>query len=344
MEKPSRGFIEHHVAVRWRDSIVVLSDQNKRRIWLYNLWTERWQKCSLQKGQYLPIEYSQRGVEIGSDIYMFRPFDQLWKLMRSTNDLFACNTIPTKDPTKTPSPRKGYSVWQHGEKMWIFGGFGNPPAGYLNDYGDFVGGGGILTLNNQLLCYDPFSNMWTNMPCSGDTPSPRSHAAAAVTMDKIYLYGGIFFKTIQILHDLYELNMHSCTWTQVEFPGPKPICRLTTSLIPVTDDKLVLYSSNGYGNGFTGILDVKSNIWKEHLETKSHHWAVDHTGATGLQGSAIIISENIQPHQSYNPVVTVRIAPRSLQQLALQMIYQKVDRTLWEMLPKTLIRKMMGIK
>ena len=338
--KPSRGFMESHVAVRWKDSMVVLSDHNRRRVWLYNLWTEQWQKYSLQKGQYLPIEDGQCGVEIGSDIYMFRGFGQLWKLMRITDDLFAYDTIPTKDPTKTPSPREAYSAWQHGEKMWIFGGFGDPPVGYLHDYGDFIGAGSF-TCNNQLLCYDPFSHMWTNIRCSGDTPSPRTYAAVAVTKDKSYLYGG--HKSLQRLYDLYELSMRSFTWTQVKVSGPKPTYSLTTSLIPVTDNTLVLYCGNGHGKGCTKILDVKSHILKEHLETKIGHCFVN-TGTTGLRGSAIILSGSIHSHQSYNPVLTVRIEPKSLQQLAMQMIYQKVDRTLWEMLPKTLRRKMMGTK
>ena len=66
---------------------------------------------------------------------------KLWKLIRSTDNLFGCDKIQNKDPSKTLSIRKGFSIWQYDEKMWIFGGFGASPVGHLNDYGDFIGAG-----------------------------------------------------------------------------------------------------------------------------------------------------------------------------------------------------------
>ena len=70
-----------------------------------------------------------------------------------------------------------------------------------------------------------------------------------------------------------------------------------------------------------------------------------HTNITGLHGSAIIVSAHFRPEQCvpdplYNPVLIVRLEPKSLQQLAMQMIHQKEVTTLWE--PKKLKCKLMG--
>ena len=189
------------MAVCWKDSIVVLSElKSKRRsIWIYNLWTEQWRKHKLLQGKCLPMIYHHREIEIASDIYMFGGFsysDMFWKLARSTDDSFAWNTIEFKDCTKTPSPRNGHNVWEYKEKMWIFGGCSVSPAGYLNDHGDFaripiLTNGTEYRYTNQLLFYDPMMQTFTNMPCSGDVPSPCTDVSTSQITDKLYLHGGL---------------------------------------------------------------------------------------------------------------------------------------------------------
>ena len=169
MTMPSNEFMRSHVAVRWKDSIVVLSTK-RRRIWIYNLWTEQWKKHQLSRGKWLPVDEDQRGVEIQSDIYMFGGFSYpLWKLAMHKGESVAWNKIEIKFYSKTPSQREGHSVWKHNDKMWIFGGYGMPPVGHLNDHGEFVScySGGVNGVdfghNNQLLSYDPCIETWTNV-------------------------------------------------------------------------------------------------------------------------------------------------------------------------------------
>ena len=343
MEKVSKAFIEQHVAVCCKDRIVVLSAHNRCSIWIYNLWTEQWKNYTSRKGQQLPIRYGQVGVEIGSDIYMYGGFDKLnmlWRLTRSTNkpciDIFYINRI------KRPSPRKDHSVWQYGEKMWIFGGLGGSPVGYFSEYGDFIVAGRHRYINNQLFCYDPFSHMWTNVECCGDIPAPQAGASAAVMKHKVYLCGGYVSSSVSTRLRMYELSIHSMTWTQIEFTGLRYNIHQIISLTSVRDNELVLHSNTGYEKGFTRILDAQSHTWKEHLEEKMGY-GFNHTGTTGLHGSVIILGKTVEPAgQAFNPVITVRLEPKSLQQLAIQMIYQNLDSTLWKMLPKKLEHKIIG--
>ena len=341
MTEPSAQFIRFHMSIRWKNCIMVLSKFNTQVVWLFNLWTEQWRKYDLPHKKCLPVRGTQQGVEIGSDIYIFdgHATNEVWKLTRSTKALYSWNTLQTTDRTKTPSERIWYSMWKYDEKMWIFGGYGPPLDGYLNDYGDFTTTPHIRGYNNQLLSYDPFCQMWINVACSGDVPVPRAEASSAIVNDRAYLLGGQTHLFID--NDLYELNMHSITWTRIETTGGSSTGYSGDSLIPVLGNKLARY---GGCEGSIWIFDTHSHTWKELLGNKvgcDYH----HTGITGLHGSAVILGKTIQPQgQAYNPVITVRIEPKSLQQFAMQTVYHKVDRTFWGMLPKKLTRKMTGIE
>ena len=110
------------------------------------------------------------------------------------------------------------------------------------------------------------------MPCSGDTPTPRSLAAASRMMDKVYLLGGNDLwggRTVWKTPCLYELTMHSFTWTRIDITGLRPHDPGHTSLIPVAHDEMLVY-----GEGFTRIYHVQSHTWKELL------WSLVLTRAT----------------------------------------------------------------
>ena len=204
-------------------------------IWIYNLWTERWRKYSIQNQEELPeVKLGQSGVVIGTDVYIFGGHD-LWKL--TANAPFVFSMIHVEDKTKVPSPRFQHCAWEHGEKMWVFGGFGQSAEGYLNDHGDFIdviwqGAFG----NNQLLSYDPSTNTWTDVKCSGEVPSPQMRCSAAKMQDTVWLYGRI----VSFSHDLYKLNMCSFAWTKIETTMPRPIYNQDDSLISISASQLLL--------------------------------------------------------------------------------------------------------
>ena len=339
--------MELHVSVRFENSIVVLSRNERHRLWIYNLWTEHWTKYDLPRGKLLPVENHQRGVQIGSAIYMSGGTNMVWKLMKCRNNLFTYKRIQIKDHTKKPSPRHHHCAWEYDKKMWIFGGYGIPPDGYINNYGDFTRdfthtGAYPNGFHNQLLSYEPFRKIWTDVACSGDVPAPQARASAALLNDKVYLHGG-YPSNIPYRGDLYELDMPSITWTRIKPTGLRPNGRMNFSLISVTINHLVFYGGPD-GGAVTRIFDVQLHTWKEYSEKKIAYNS-DHTGTTGLHGSVVIIGRYFQPEDqlAYTPtVVTLRLEPKSLQQLAMQMIYHKVDSTLWETLPKKLLCKMIG--
>ena len=136
-----------------------------------------------------------RAVSIGSVVYVFGGRLEvesmmgansiLWKLTRISEGYFVWDNIATTDNMKAPSPRCNHSAWNYCGNLWTFGGYGSSPVGYLNNNGDFVDNS-----NNQLLCFNPSFNEWTNPKCSGSVPTPRSNHATAISEHTVWLYGG----------------------------------------------------------------------------------------------------------------------------------------------------------
>ena len=295
---PTAECLGNHIAVRFKDFILVLSEtssiefsRSKRTqvvvshysIWMYNLWTEQWRKLTMPKEQELPGVYDRTGVVIGTDAYIFGGHDHknmLWKLIANAEGSFVWSIIQVEEQTKVPSPRLNHCAWEHGDKMWVFGGTGPSPVDYLNNHGDFIP---VLSLNNQLFFYEPTTETWINIQCSGEVPLPRHSASTAIIQDNVWLYGGRT-KNSNCSDDLYELNMHSFTWTQIKTTMPGPNGSNRASLTPISASQLLLYGGNldMFGQKFTipWIYNVQTHTWSlrptvgksSQMEPRRHNW------------------------------------------------------------------------
>ena len=140
-------------------------------------------------------------VVIGKNVYMFggakfTPVSEiisrnalcmntLWRLSETTKGCFSWHSVDIENKVGTPSPRCFHSGWEYSGKLWIFGGQGPSPVGYLYDHGDFVRG-----FNNQLLCFNPSSREWTNPKCQGSIPPPRAGHASTSMRHQAWVFGG----------------------------------------------------------------------------------------------------------------------------------------------------------
>ena len=308
VSKPAAYHLNNHLAVRLKDCILVLSKsahiQNqclstsfifsfKYTIWLYNLWTEQWRKYAFPKQKEPPEALlGQTGVAIGNDIYYFggnNHKNMLRKLTRNVQGSFVWSIIHTEDQTKVPSPRLHHCAWEHDNKMWVFGGKGQPTDDYLNDHGHFIPYSFNVHKsngkNNQLLSYDPSTKTWINVKCSGEVPSPRHSAFTARMQDNVWLYGG---KTGNLYSDnLYELNMRSFTWTKIEANMTGPNGGVAVSLTPISGSQLLLYGS--YHQKISWIFDIQL----QQMETAKS--SRDSSYTMGLY------RHNWSKQQGYNP-------------------------------------------
>ena len=358
--KACRDCLWRQLVVRVDDCIVTWT--NPRCIWTYNLWTEGWMMYEMPQEQELPdpdetqfLNYHYSAVAIESDVYVFgRGITTLsmksfmWKLTRCLDGSFEWSVIHDDNfEGDLPSPRIWHSAWEHGKKMWVFGG--------VNDSLE------PLEIDNELLCFDPSIPAWSSPTCSGDIPPTLKKASSAKIDNTVWLYAGMTDFNGAGPHpfhdDIYELNMNSFVWTLVETDGSRPLGLCAASLTPTASRQLVYHGGRmglvGRGEDKSWIFDVDSHTWREHTEEHGynrHH----HSGITDLDGNVLIIggeakydrrvrrTDKYPVSHQFLFLVTLHPKPKTLVQVAVKMIYKHRTDLLWKVLPPTLIHKLMG--
>ena len=225
--------------------------------------------------------------------------------------------------------------------LWIFGGYGSPLDRYLNEYGDFA----VNTIyddqgaNNQLLCYDPSTQKWTNPECSGSVPFPRFNHASSIIKNKVWLFGGAD-EIGRDLDDLFQFHMSSHIWTQIESGQIKPACMtiITYSLTAISETELILMNVFwvGYTNIAVWIMDLTSQSWKQYTSPRDHR-RHHNAAVSGVNRSVIVTGGFGASIGSYTPTYHLMLEPKSLQQLATKTIYNQRSVLPWKCLPTKLI-------
>ena len=351
-----------HVAVHFGKYILVYGGWNGSKtfhdknpastheIWLYNIYTEQWRTYMTAKKTLPPALTGASAVVIAKYVYMFggwliksgKPTNVLWKMTWTTNGDIVWSRIQLGKNHKTPSPRRGHAAWEYEEKLWIFGGSGYHSDKYLDEFGDFTNMDVTsLGCNNQLLCYNPASKEWTNLNCLGSVPEPCSDCATTFAKDKVWVFGGRD-KTFTYFDDLYELNMHSFTWTQIQTDQTRPQGRCLGTLNLIFGSQLVLHCGS-YGLNVplddTWIFDLPSQSWRQYKYSADHQ-RYGHTGISGIDRNIIIMGGE----SAYNPVykftLHLKLRPKTLQQLAMRTVCKHKTELEWKCLPKKLIAQL----
>ena len=321
-----------------------------REIWAYNVYTSEWKKYVTPYSKDAPVPFIWAvAVVIHGVIYTFGGFDTqnfdqtnaLWTLNR-TREYFTWTFIEPKCKEESPSPRMGHTGWEYAGQLWVFGGLGHSQGGYLNDHGNFVGMSSNVA-NNQLLSYDPTAQKWTNPQSYGNVPSPRLGHASTIINNKVWVFGGCKSTQVMIDDTIFELAMHSLTWTQLQTGQLCPQVRASCTLTALAGEKLVLHGGFGDPDRFsdTWIMDLSSHSWKLYTSQKDHdRWY--HTGSLGPNNDVIILCgfKKQSDDEVYSNTFHVMLEPRCLQQLALKLICKHQDQLPWKLLPAKLISKL----
>ena len=315
-------------------------------MYLYNLYTEKWRFQNIS-GKSTPSNLKGAcGVSIGKDIFTFGgEEDTLQRLSEESNGHFVWSKITVKHRKHSPSPRYSHSGWEYEGKLWIFGGRGPSPVNYLNDYGDFIN-----RYNNQLLHFNPSATTdnekWTNVKSTGTVPSPRCGQATTALGDNVWMYGGASDQSTAS-NDLYELNMRSLTWTHIQTGQIKPHYSFC-SLNATTDCRIVLHGAPSHFTDThpsfndTWVLDLTTKTWQAYT-SRMGQWRQLHTGSQGIHNSIVIIGggyftqfHRFIAHRHSKCVFKVMLEPKSLKQLAIQIIHKHQHSLPWRLLPKKL--------
>ena len=334
-----------HCAVSLGNFIIIIGGQYRHKIstrviWSYNLYTEEWRKHEIPKTSCAPEPLSGAvATAFDKTIYTFGGLmttgelsNAVWKLSKTKEGCFTWSTTKPQCEEKSPSPRIRHTGWEYAGKIWTFAGCGRSPEGYLNDNGD-IESSILFAVNNQLLCFDPNIETWTNPQCFGSIPTPRSGHASAIINDTVWIFGGNT-QHFHPLGDMFELRMHSLMWSKIQTAQFHPKARAYCTLTATADDKLVLHGGLTDGQTLmpmtssdTWIIDLTSHAWRQFTSRKDHPRKF-HTGSTGLNHSVIIIGGNrspLDPYDTYdmhNIIFNVKLEPKSLKQMALQAIFK----------------------
>ena len=124
--------------------------------------------------------------------------------------------------------------------------------------------------------YDPSTQKWTNPECSESVPSPRSDYASTIIQNKVWTFEGTD-QNQRRLCDLFQLNIHSHIWTQIESGQVKPDCRDCYSLTAISETELILVNLGWEDSGH------RSDAWIMGLLSITHMEAVSiTTGSSSL--------------------------------------------------------------
>jgi hypothetical protein len=92
---------------------------------------------------------------------------------------------------------------------------------------------------NDVWCYDPIPNSWTQLDCIGYIPAPREGHAAALVDDVMYIFGGRTEEGAD-LGDLAAFRITSRRWYTFQNMGPSPSPRSGHSMTAFAKQIVVL--------------------------------------------------------------------------------------------------------
>ena len=364
----NNAFGGYHVHKRWAIEM--------NAIWVYDLSTDQWEKLVCSQGDYerpRPLA-GMVAVVIGTDVYVHGG-NTLRYLRKCTADLYKLsfirktvkwNRIPFGNrwlvfDHKIPSPRTNHTGWEFDDKLYIFGGFGEPVNKYLHDsdevhaYGDNNNDERYM-LHNQMCCFNPQEKKWTVVKSTGDKPSARKGHAMTNIHKTIWLYGGEDHDTIY--DDLYTLDMDTLTWSKMEAWGTprNPNPHTFHTLTAISDDKIILYGRNDELSPW--LLDTASLSWHQYPRFHFNELEVEerqnHTATMGLESVIIFGGKNWNSRGQVNAVSTnifsinmvqLSIRPKTMKKLALEGAYEHRQHVAqeWKVLPRHLKNQLLSM-
>ncbi|KAF5022390.1 hypothetical protein F66182_5563 [Fusarium sp. NRRL 66182] len=211
------------------DTKIDESDALDETLYLLNTSTRQWSRA-LPAGPRPSGRYGHSLNILGSKIYVFG--GQVEGLFMNDLSAFDLNQLQMPNnrweilvqgevSPKMPAARTNHTMITFNDKMYLFGG--------TNGFQWF----------NDVWCYDPAVNKWSQFDCIGYIPAPREGHAAALVDDVMYVFGGRTEEGTD-LGDLAAFRISSRRWYTFQNMGPSPSPRSGHSMTTVGKSIVVL--------------------------------------------------------------------------------------------------------
>ncbi|XP_046664923.1 kelch domain-containing protein 1-like isoform X2 [Homalodisca vitripennis] len=311
-------------------------------IWVYNCLTEVWCRV-LTKGDIPPKVSGCCALLHGDDLYTFGGYQHKSET-GTTNHLYRLN-LKTLE-WKRLFPMGDWPVccdkmagWVYQDKLYFFGGFG-PVGRCRNEFQIVLEPTSELSpwptgWNNQLAVYNIELDCWEWPRCRGSIPAPRAAHAAAISENRVYVFGG----RLRLIrnNELHCLDLDTMTWSGNLTDASKSECgvpegRTWHTLTFISPDKAVLYGGLSQYNAVLSdcwMLDVAQcgARWCKRSDCRPLLWhRAIHSQDTGellIQGGlkrSIVAAVTWRDH-AYELLV-LPFAPKSLFRLCLDVVCQ----------------------
>ncbi|RIB15652.1 hypothetical protein C2G38_2191879 [Gigaspora rosea] len=257
-------------------------------LYMLDIVTKRWSRISVNGTA--PIgRYGHSAAVIGSKMYIFGGRFEGYYL----NDLLAfdVNTFNSNGagwefitPTsQLPPGRMAHITCVHNDKIYVFG--GNDAHRCFND----------------MWCFDPRTNTWSELSCIGFIPSARKFHGAAIVDDVMYIFGGMT-QDGQELGDLTAFRISNQRWYMFQKMGPAPNSRFHPTMTTIQERVIVLGGESSQGmrpdeDGLVHILDT-SKIKYPSVTQNTNPQQVQQ-GHPPQQQQQVAVQRNQQEFQQY---------------------------------------------
>ncbi|RAH42082.1 putative cell polarity protein (Tea1) [Aspergillus brunneoviolaceus CBS 621.78] len=124
-------------------------------------------------------------------------------------------------PGQIPPARTNHTIVSFNDRLYLFGGTNG------------------VQWFNDVWCYDPRVNAWSQLDCVGFIPTPREGHAAAIVNDVMYIFGGRTDEGID-LGDLAAFRITTRRWYSFQNMGPAPSPRSGHSMTAFGKQIIVL--------------------------------------------------------------------------------------------------------
>lgn len=222
------------------DTKVTDTDTPDDNLYLLNTSTLKWTVAN-PKGSRPAGRYGHSLSTVGSKLFVFGGqlddyfFDDLvcFDLTKLRSPECRWTTIEPADGV-TPPPRTNHTVVTYQDKLYMYGG----TDGQL--------------WYSDTWCFDPVTNIWTQLNCSGFIPTPSEGHAATVVNDIMYVFGGRSSKGDD-LGVLSALKLSAKRWFTFENMGQAPAPRSGHSMTAFSNHKVLVMGGESHDQDDTHV-------------------------------------------------------------------------------------------